>query len=225
MLVDDLIATGGTAEGGGEAAAPDRRRRAGRLLRHRPAGARRRRQAAQARRAGAHADLHSKGINRAGSAVPVRAPRPCGWHRLAALPRTSVPPVGRWPAAPRLGAFCVLGLRPPALASPASIASGPGSWPPANFTSASTRLSTDGWVSKMLEKPSRGLSMHISITAELARGEFAAAFDLAQRRDHGVRILGQFDRAGVGEIFALARQREADDDRQDPGHRDQRDAR
>ena len=47
-------------------------------------------------------------------------------------------------------------------------ASGPGSWPPANFTSASTRLSTDGWVSKILEKPVRGLSMHISITAELA---------------------------------------------------------
>src|SRR5664280_178819 len=47
-------------------------------------------------------------------------------------------------------------------------ASGPGSWPPANFTSASTRLSTAGWVSKILENPSRGLSMHISITAELA---------------------------------------------------------
>ena len=50
--------------------------------------------------------------------------------------------------------------------------------------------------------------------------ELAAAFDLAQRRDHGVRILGQLDGAGVGEVFAFARQREADDDREQPGHRD-----
>ena len=53
--------------------------------------------------------------------------------------------------------------------------------------------------------------------------QFAAALDLAQRRDHGVGVLGQFDRAGVGEIFALARQREADHHREQPGHRDQRD--
>ena len=43
MLVDDLIATGGTAEARGQAAAPARRRRGRRLLRHRPAGTRRRR--------------------------------------------------------------------------------------------------------------------------------------------------------------------------------------
>ncbi len=53
--------------------------------------------------------------------------------------------------------------------------------------------------------------------------ELAAALDLAQRRDHRVRILGELDRAGVGEIFALARQREADDDRQNPGDGDERD--
>src|SRR4029077_20297708 len=40
----------------------------------------------------------------------------------------------------------------------------------ANFTSASTRASTGGCVSKTLEKPTRGLSMQISITAELAPG-------------------------------------------------------
>src|SRR3954451_4359707 len=49
-------------------------------------------------------------------------------------------------------------------------ASGPGSWPPANFTSAATRDSTDGWVAKRSAKPSRGLSRHISITAEVAPG-------------------------------------------------------
>ena len=53
--------------------------------------------------------------------------------------------------------------------------------------------------------------------------ELAAAFDLAQRRDHGVGVLGQLDRAGVGEIFAFSRQREADHDRQQPGDRDQHD--
>src|SRR6266478_7009642 len=47
---------------------------------------------------------------------------------------------------------------------------GPGSWPPAICTSAATRASTGGWVSKILENPSRGLSMHISITAEVASG-------------------------------------------------------
>src|ERR1700735_3998496 len=49
-------------------------------------------------------------------------------------------------------------------------ASGPGSCPPANFTSACTRLSTDGWVANRSEKPSRGLSTHNSITAEVAPG-------------------------------------------------------
>src|SRR4051794_14881518 len=49
-------------------------------------------------------------------------------------------------------------------------ASGPGSWPPANFTSAATRESTEGWVANRSAKPSRGLSRHISITAEVAPG-------------------------------------------------------
>ena len=45
---------------------------------------------------------------------------------------------------------------------------GPGSWPPAYCISALTRASTEGWVAKISAKPSRGLSMHISITAEVA---------------------------------------------------------
>src|SRR4029453_8040083 len=49
-------------------------------------------------------------------------------------------------------------------------ASGPGSRPPANFTSASTRDCTDGWVANKSAKPSRGLSTHSSITAEVAPG-------------------------------------------------------
>src|SRR4051812_48863350 len=47
---------------------------------------------------------------------------------------------------------------------------GPGSWPPAYLTSAAMRESTDGWVANRSAKPSRGLSTHISITAEVARG-------------------------------------------------------
>src|SRR5262245_20297512 len=47
---------------------------------------------------------------------------------------------------------------------------GLGSCPPAKRTSASTRLSTDGWVENRSEKPVRGLSTHISITAEVAPG-------------------------------------------------------
>jgi hypothetical protein len=35
---------------------------------------------------------------------------------------------------------------------------------------AATRLSIDGWVLNTFEKPTRGLSMHISITAEVAFG-------------------------------------------------------
>ena len=56
ILVDDLIATGGTAEGAVKLLQAAGRRRARRLLHHRPAGTRRRRQDPQARRAGAHAD-------------------------------------------------------------------------------------------------------------------------------------------------------------------------
>jgi hypothetical protein len=38
------------------------------------------------------------------------------------------------------------------------------------LTKAATRLSTDGWVSNNSPKPWRGLSTHISITAEVAPG-------------------------------------------------------
>src|SRR6185312_15704967 len=48
--------------------------------------------------------------------------------------------------------------------------SGPGSWPPANLTSASTRDCTEGWVANKSAKPSRGLSTQSSITAEVAPG-------------------------------------------------------
>ena len=56
ILVDDLIATGGTAEAAVKLLQADRRRHPRRLLRHRPAGPRRAREARGARRAGADAD-------------------------------------------------------------------------------------------------------------------------------------------------------------------------
>src|SRR5271168_1721439 len=49
-------------------------------------------------------------------------------------------------------------------------ASGPGSCPPANLTSAWTRASTEGWVANRSEKPWRGLSRHSSMIAEVAPG-------------------------------------------------------
>src|SRR5437879_4577814 len=49
-------------------------------------------------------------------------------------------------------------------------ASRPGSCPPAYLTSAWTRASTEGWVANRSAKPSRGLSTHNSITAEVAPG-------------------------------------------------------
>src|SRR4030081_72899 len=49
-------------------------------------------------------------------------------------------------------------------------ASRPGSCPPANFTSAWTRETTEGGVANRSAKPSRGLSTHNSITAEVAPG-------------------------------------------------------
>ena len=55
ILVDDLVATGGTAEAAVKLLKQHRRRRPRRLLHHRSAGARRRRQDQEARRAGAHA--------------------------------------------------------------------------------------------------------------------------------------------------------------------------
>src|ERR1700730_17604661 len=59
-------------------------------------------------------------------------------------------------------------------AGPSSVSDGsasrPGSCPPANFTSACTRESTAGWVANRSANPSRGLSTHNSITAEVAPG-------------------------------------------------------
>ena len=55
ILVDDLVATGGTAEAAVQASQADRRRCARRLLHHRSAGPRRRGEDQKARRAGAHA--------------------------------------------------------------------------------------------------------------------------------------------------------------------------
>jgi hypothetical protein len=71
--------------------------------------------------------------------------------------------------------------------------------------------------------------MHISITAEVAPGKFAAALDLAQRRDHGVGILGEFDRAGVGqnsrERDSASRMTCDNPDQRDQRHRDDDDNR
>src|SRR6202166_3988237 len=49
-------------------------------------------------------------------------------------------------------------------------ASRSGSCPPANFTSACTRESTEGWVANRSANPSRGLSTHNSMIAEVAPG-------------------------------------------------------
>src|SRR5438552_14172631 len=70
---------------------------------------------------------------------------------------------GGWSA----GTGCSDRLSGPSAVSDGS-ASRPGSCPPANFTSAWTRESTDGWVANRSAKPSRGLSTHNSITAEVA---------------------------------------------------------
>ena len=78
ILIDDLIATGGTAEGAVKMLKSDRRRRRRRLLRHRPAGPRRREEDRGPGRARAHAD----GVRRALSPHPYRrcasmvSPRP-----------------------------------------------------------------------------------------------------------------------------------------------------
>src|SRR6266700_3628182 len=72
---------------------------------------------------------------------------------------------GGWSA----GTGCSDRLSGPSAVSDGS-ASRPGSCPPANFTSAWTRESTEGWVANRSAKPSRGLSTHNSITAEVAPG-------------------------------------------------------
>ena len=66
-------------------------------------------------------------------------------------------------------------------------------------------------VEQLAEALARIVDAHFHHRGGRAR-QFAAAFDLAQRRDHGVGILGELDRAGIGEEFARARQREADDE-------------
>ena len=86
ILVDDLIATGGTAEGAVKLLRQLGARGAGGLLRHRPARARRRRQAAQARRAGAHADL-LRGPLRGYDPRNRGARNPCRRYRLQLHPR------------------------------------------------------------------------------------------------------------------------------------------
>src|SRR5262249_43759107 len=83
------------------------------------------------------------------------------------------PPGGRCGPAPRprgAGGSPTSPLPAFAAARGGGAESGRGSWPPANFTSAATRAPTGGWVSKILENPSRGLSMHISMTADVAPG-------------------------------------------------------
>src|SRR6266550_7714850 len=72
---------------------------------------------------------------------------------------------GGWSA----GTGCSDRLSGPSAVSDGS-ASRPGSCPPANFTSAWTRESTEGWVANRSAKPSRGLSTHNSITAEVPPG-------------------------------------------------------
>ncbi|MGY3124194.1 adenine phosphoribosyltransferase [Bradyrhizobium sp. S3.14.4] len=76
ILVDDLIATGGTAEGAVKllrqiGANVDRR-----LLHRRSARSRRCRQAARDGRAGAHADDVRRALSRVGAPAVVRSPRP-----------------------------------------------------------------------------------------------------------------------------------------------------
>jgi hypothetical protein len=66
------------------------------------------------------------------------------------------------------------------------------------------------------ESLARIVDAHLHHRGGRAR-KLAAALDLAQRRNHRVGILGELDRACVGQVFAFARQREADDDRQHPG--------
>src|SRR5438552_14374502 len=72
---------------------------------------------------------------------------------------------GGWSA----GTGCSGGSPGPSAVSDGS-ASRPGSCPPAYCTSARTRESTEGWVANRSAKPSRGLSTHNSITADVAPG-------------------------------------------------------
>src|SRR3954452_3522157 len=66
--------------------------------------------------------------------------------------------------------------------SSAGVGSGPGSWPPANLTSASTRDCTEGWVANKSAKPSRGLSTQSSITADVAPGS-SPRFSILRRAE------------------------------------------
>ena len=87
--------------------------------------------------------------------------------------------------------------------SPSSVSDGsasrPGSWPPANLTSGCDPRVHRGVGRKQVGKTlARVVDAHFHHRRGGAR-QFAAVLDLAQRRDHGVRILGQFHRAGIGQ--------------------------
>lgn len=101
--------------------------------------------------------------------------------------------------------------------------SGPGSRPPAYFTSALTRESTDGWVANRSAKPSRGLSMHISMTAEVAPGNSPRPSILRSAEIIASGLFCEFDGARVGQQFARARQGKAHHQRQAPCEADQGD--
>ena len=101
-------------------------------------------------------------------------------------------------------------------------ASGPGSWPPAIFHQ---RLDPASHRRVGGEQVGKAFARVVEAQFHHRRGrarQFAAAFDLAQRRDHGIGVLGQFDRSGVGQQFARSRQRQPHQLRQQPCQRDQR---
>ena len=148
---------------------------------------------------------------RLGASLSVR--RPPRTRRRGAVQRgAQVPTVRAAPSADARGARLIAVAR-----SAGGSAIGPGSWPPANLTRAATRL-LDGrmGVEQFAESFARIVDAHFHHRGGRAR-QFAAALDLAQRRDHGVRILRELHRAGVGQVFARARQRQPNDERQHIG--------
>src|SRR5262249_20138378 len=115
---------------------------------------------------------HGPGSVSAGGGEPSSTGGRCGrervWAAFASPPL--LPPAASSAAAPSPSPPRSPGAAPPGAGRGGAGASAPVHGPPANFTSAATRASTDGCVSKMFENPSRGLSMHISVTAEVAPG-------------------------------------------------------
>ena len=100
---------------------------------------------------------------------------------------------------------------------------GPRSWPPANFTRVAMRASIGGWVAKRPPRPAGARMVEEHLLHLRRRVDLRMAGDLAQRRDHGVGVLGQLDRAGIGEEFALARHGEAERDGKQAGDEEDRD--